>query len=328
MGLLLLWCAAASGCCPLRALPPQQYKPPGPPNRQAPPAVAQPSSVMAPVASPATLPYAAAVTQRDTAVKAVPLSAEELRTQGQQAWLQRESRSALERAVVAWDQASARDPNDTGTAVALAHACYLLADGTLRTQDDNEATLRAYEKGLVAGERAMMAYPAFAARVRAGDRVEDALMQIPSAGQAAMYWYASNLGRFSLAKGFSTTLFYKDRVQAVMQRVLAIDETFYYAAPHRYFGAYYAKVPSFAGGDLNKARDHFEKALRINSTFFATKVLYAELYATRTDDKALFVRLLSEVRDGDATLLPDVIPEQHVEQDKAKKLLAQVDELF
>ena len=313
---------ASNGCCPIRVFPPQQYKPPGSPEKR------DPLPVTAAPLAPAVVPIAAPPPPHETSYSPPASTPEELRSQAQQAWEQRENRAALERAIAAWEQVSGKDPNDAATATALSHAWYFLADGTLRGNDDNEAVLRVYERGLVAGERAMMSYPAFAARVRAGDRVEDALVQIPNSGQAALYWYASNLGRFSLAKGFTTTLFYKERAQAVMQRVLAMDETFYYAAPHRYFGAYYAKAPSFAGGDLGKSREHFERALRINSTFFATKVLYAELYATRADDKALFVRLLSEVRDGDATQLADVAPEQRVEQDKAKKLLAQVDELF
>jgi len=38
--------------------------------------------------------------------------------------------------------------------------------------------------------------------------------------------------------------------------------------------------------------------------------------------------LLNEVIDGDPDSLPGLIPEQHMEQKRAKQLLAQIDELF
>ena len=189
--------------------------------------------------------------------------------------------------------------------------------------------LDAYQKGIQAGEKAMMAHSSqFAIQVKQGVPVEQAVQSIDIAGQAAIYWYAVNFAKFSLTKGFSTALYYKDRIFRLMQHISSLDERFFHAATHRYFGAFFAKAPSFVGGDINRAKQHFERALELDNRFFATKVLYAAYYATSVDDRNLFFKLLNEVIDGDPDSLPGLIPEQHMEQKRAKELLAQIDELF
>lgn len=244
-------------------------------------------------------------------------------------WAQREERAALEQAIALWEQTVETNAADPDAWTWLARAYYLMADGHLRADGDDEKLMATFEKGIVAGEKAMMAVsPEFAEKVKAGSKVEEAVAVIPAAGQSAIYWYATNLGKFAVAKGFTTTLFYKDRIFAVMQRVLAIDESFFHGAPHRYFGAFYAKAPSFAGGDLTKSKEHFDKALAIDAKYLATKVLYAEYYATKTEDRELYTKLLTEVEQADPTVLPDLVPEQRIEQTKAKKLLAMADENF
>lgn len=245
------------------------------------------------------------------------------------AWSERELRPRLEEAIRILEQITTNDPNDGQAWTRLSRAYYLLADGAMRFAGEDEAMQQTFEKGAMAGEKAMMSISEeFAQRVRADEKVETAVKAIPVDGQAAIYWYAANLSRFAVAKGFTTTLFYKDRIFAVMQHVLELDPTFFHGAPHRYFGAFYAKAPAFAGGDLAKAKEHFEKALAIDANYFSTKVLYAEFYAIKTEDKALFTQLLSDVNAAQPAQYPEVVAEQKIEQEKARRLLTQVEELF
>ncbi len=247
-----------------------------------------------------------------------------------EAWGKRADRKELEKAIGLWEQAtSTTDIKNPHTLTQLSRAYYLLADGYMRIAGENDAMLNTFEKGISMGERAMMASSQeFAAKVKAGERVEDVVILLPASAQAAIYWYATNLGKFAVAKGFGTILFYKDRIFAVMQRVLSIDETFFHAAPHRYFGAFYAKAPSFAGGDMKKSKEHFEKALSLDDAYLGTKVLYAQYWAVKSEDKALFTSLLNDVKVADPAILPQLIPEQKIEQQKAITLLGQTSELF
>ena len=99
------------------------------------------------------------------------------------------------------------------------------------------------------------------------------------------------------------------------------DPNYSYAAPDRYWGAYYAIAPSFAGGDLDKSEKHFKKSILAAPGYLATKVLYAQYYATKRQDSALFETLLNEVISADATAIPELTPENKAEQAKARKLL-------
>jgi tetratricopeptide (TPR) repeat protein len=256
-------------------------------------------------------------------------AAKDKKTEAMALWERRIERPALEQAIGIWEQMTRDNPGDAETLSQLSRGYYLLGDAHMRLAGETESMLATFEKGVLAGERAMMASSSeFAAKVQAGDKVEEAVQQIPASGQPAIYWYAVNLGKFANAKGFTTRLFYKDRIFAVMSRVLAIDETYFYGAPHRYFGAFYAAAPSFAGGDLNKSKEHFDKALSVDPRYLGTKVLYAEFYATKTSDKALFEKLLGEVKAGDPMVVPEIVPEQKLEQKKGELLMSQVNELF
>ena len=244
-------------------------------------------------------------------------------------WAKRQSRPALEKAIAIWDILSDADDVPAPLLAQLARAYYLYADNFLRLAGEEQPMLAAFEQGVRCGERAMMAASAaFAQKMREGARVEEAVALIPATGLPAVYWYATNLGKFALAKGFATTLFYKDRIASVMQWVLNTDERFFYGAPHRYFGAFYAKAPAFAGGDLAKSKEHFERALQLSPEYLGTKVVYAEFYAVKADDRQLFTRLLQNVQAADANALPELVPEQRLEQEKAQHLLGKIDELF
>jgi hypothetical protein len=92
--------------------------------------------------------------------------------------------------------------------------------------------------------------------------------------------------------------------------------------------SYYAALPSFAGQDLPKSRELYEKAIAANPNHFGNRVLFAEFWATRTQDKAVFTEQLNFVINGDPNSMPDIVPEQEAEQRKAKDLLAKAGDLF
>src|SRR5690606_6905038 len=89
-------------------------------------------------------------------------------------------------------------------------------------------------------------------------------------GLPAMYWYATALGKWARASGFGVLVGQKDNIKATMTRALELDEAYYHGGPHRYFGAFYAIAPGFAGGDDAKSKTHFEKSLEIAPYFLGT----------------------------------------------------------
>jgi hypothetical protein len=204
----------------------------------------------------------------------------------------------------------------------------VLADGHLRgLGPKDERYLGAFEKGVAAGERALASVsPEFRTKVTHDEKVEVAIQVVGKEGLPAMYWYAVNLGKWSRAKGIAALLGNKDRVKGVLERVLALDETFFYGAPHRYFGVYWSLLP--VGRDLDKSKQHFDKSLAIAPNYVGTKVLMAESYAVKKQDRALFAKLLDEVLATPDAIIPEVTPETRIEKDKARELKAKIDDLF
>jgi tetratricopeptide (TPR) repeat protein len=249
-------------------------------------------------------------------------------SEAEAAWDRRGDRPSLERAIQLWESEVAASPGRAATWARLSRAYYLLADGHLRGLGPSNAQyLTAFEKGTAAGERSLAVQsPEFKSRVTGDEKVEDAIRVVGRDGIPAMYWYAVNLGKWSRAKGIAALLGNKDRVRGVVSRVLELDESFFYGAPHRYFGAYWALLP--IGRDLDKSRQHFEKSLQIAPAYPGTKVLMAETYAVKKQDRALFVRLLDEVLALPDDAIAEIAPEIRIEKDKARELKAKVDELF
>jgi hypothetical protein len=253
-----------------------------------------------------------------------------LEQEAEQHWTKRGEEQELRAAIDKWNAVVGVDPSRSETWVRLSHANYLLADGFLSFDEARRAEFNAaHEKGIAAAERALGALSEdFRARMAAGTRIEDAISVLDRSAVPALYWRSSNLGKWASAQGFATVLQYKDEIRAVMQFCVERDEDYFYAGPHRYFGAFYARAPAFAGGDLTKSEFHFKRALDRAPNYFATRVLYATDFAVKSQNRALYEEQLNLVINGNPAADPAVEPENRIEQRKAREALAQADERF
>ena len=258
---------------------------------------------------------------------AAPAGGADPAAEAEAAWAKRDERPQLERAISLWEGVVAQRPDDVATLARLSRAYHFLGDGFLRAPDAKTAYMAAMEKGTGFGERALAASSApFKAQMKEGAKVEEAIKGVGKEGLEAMYWYAVNLGKWSRAKGLAALLGNKDRVFGVMSRAVELDESFFHGAPHRYFGVYWALLP--VGRDLDKSKQHFEKSLGFAPNYAGTKVLMAEAYAVKKQDRALFDKLLGEVIAMPDTALAGVEPETRIEKEKARELKAKANDLF
>lgn len=118
------------------------------------------------------------------------------------------------------------------------------------------------------------------------------------------------------------------KITALMEKVVEIDPAYNDGQAQMYMGVLESLVPPSAGGDLEKAKTHFENAAEMSGgkNLFA-KVLLAENYARMMFDQELHDALLKEVLKADPhaegyTLM------NVVAQDSAQKLLDSSDEYF
>ncbi len=119
------------------------------------------------------------------------------------------------------------------------------------------------------------------------------------------------------------------KVEAILNRALELDESYHYAGSHLLLGAFYGSRSKLLGGNPDKARGHFEKCLKLTQNkFLMAKVLYAKTYAVQLQDRTLFKKLLSEVTDTPADILPEQQLANAVAKQKAQKLLESADDLF
>lgn len=246
---------------------------------------------------------------------------------GDALWAQRTDPQKIRDAIAQWESVIATDPNNGEVLVKLAHAYYFLADGYLRHEDD--AYLEALDTGVRFGEKAMVASsPAFAKAIADGAKYPDAIAQVGPEGVPAMFWYGTALGKWAKKQGLAVMLGQKDNIKVTMERVLTLDPEFLGGAPHTYFGVFYAVAPSFAGGSVEKSREHFKAALAISPNVLSTKVLWAAELAVKEQDEETFDRLLAEVLATDDDVVPRIVAENKVEKQKARELIEQRDDLF
>ncbi|MFK7991463.1 MAG: TRAP transporter TatT component family protein [Sandaracinaceae bacterium] len=248
--------------------------------------------------------------------------------QGDAAWAERDDAARIQAAITAWEQAVEMDGSDHETWVKISRAYYFLADGHQRF-DNPDAMADTYQSGIRAAERALRALsPDFAQRMSAGEAMEEAAAVLEADAVPALYWRATNLGKWARADGFATLLSFKDEIRAVMTRCLELDRSYFFTGPDRYFGAFYAIAPSYAGGDLERSQQHFEYSISQQPNYFGTHVLMAENLAVKLQNREMFVEHLQLVIDGDPTALVGAEPENRVEQRKATELMTRVDDLF
>jgi hypothetical protein len=117
-------------------------------------------------------------------------------------------------------------------------------------------------------------------------------------------------------------------VEAVLERALALDETYESGALHGYLGILNSLRPPALGGKPDVAREHFERAVELSGgRDLSIKVEYARRYARLVFDQELHDRLLTDVLNApvDAPLytLFNVLAKQ-----EAQTLLATSKEYF
>ena len=115
----------------------------------------------------------------------------------------------------------------------------------------------------------------------------------------------------------------------MMKRALQLNESYYFSGAHIFFGVLYGSLPPMFGGKPDRSEYHFKKALDLTQRkFLIAHVLYAKSYAIQTQNKTLFERLLKQVLDSPADILPSQRLANELAKKRAQKLLQNVDEYF
>jgi len=118
------------------------------------------------------------------------------------------------------------------------------------------------------------------------------------------------------------------KVEAMLDRVLALDEDYEQGQADYYLGILRSLRPPSLGGNPEQGRAHFERAIALSHGHnLAAKVAYARYYARLTYDQKLHDRLLNEVIASDPHV-PGLTLSNVLAQREARELLASSADYF
>ncbi len=238
-------------------------------------------------------------------------------------WSQRDIKQNMERALQLFEELHTKAPTNLEYLTYLTQGYYFMGAGFTDDTDEKKAY---FEKGRLFGEKGLMTNAEFKKRFEK-DGMEKSLDSVTVNEATVLFWAASNLGSWARANGVMSSLGYKGQIQAMITRTEALNANVFYGGVQRYWGAFYSLAPGLAGGDMEKSKAAFEKALQLEPNYLGTKVLMAETYLVKKDDKTKFEAVLKEVLAAKADH-PQYGPENKIEQQKAQRLLKKVHDLF
>lgn len=246
-------------------------------------------------------------------------------------WEKRHIEADLAAALPLIEDLVQKNPANYDYLIIAARAFYTYADGHvfLRLTEETEKQVKPelsknYDKAIQYAEKAMALNPDFRKKVVGGSSVEDALDLLGADYIDSIYWRYAALARWSRLEGTVTLLKNKGKFTKMVKRVEALNPNYFFGAVYRYYGGAETLSPT---GSMAKGKENFEKAIAVANNFFGNHVLYADVYAAKKLDKALFEKELNFAINGNPKDLgqPEWVPEQIIEQNKAKKFLKEID---
>ena len=197
--------------------------------------------------------------------------------------------------------------------------------------EDQERARELYRRGRDYGFAVLQKNEKFRAALKGSlEQFREALAGFGKKDVPALFWTGYNWGQWlNLSKDSPHAIMEMPKIEVMMNRVLELDEGYYFGGPHLFFGAYYAGKPKMFGGDPERAKRHFEKALELSGgKFLMIPTLYAKTYAVQIQDQELFEKLLKEVLEKPGDLLPSQRLANEVAKAHARRLLKQKADFF
>jgi uncharacterized protein YceK len=142
-----------------------------------------------------------------------------------------------------------------------------------------------------------------------------------SAGAAWASWIRANTDNWSAVAD-------KARVDAMMQKVVALDESYEEGSAFLYLGILATLLPEAMGGKPEQGREDFERVIELSGgSNLMARVLLARSYARLVFDRQLHDRLCREVIEADP-VAPGLTLTNTLAQEEATELLGSSEDYF
>ena len=155
---------------------------------------------------------------------------------------------------------------------------------------------------------------------------DDLQNAVASAGKddvPAIFWTATCLGKWAdMNRNNIAGVAGLSNVAILMQRVIELDETYYYGAAHMFFGVYYGGLSPMFGGDFARSEQHFQRAAEINNDkLLLVDLLHAEYLDRQQLNQAGFHQRLVGILEAPDDLYPSMALINAISKQKAALLL-------
>lgn len=246
---------------------------------------------------------------------------------GNNHWDKRINPKDARKAALFLSKALSYDSHNIELTALFSRACYFNA---ANVEQDRELRDREYSKGFSNAWQMISKMPAFQVvfdSTEGDSAIKNlaAIAALPEDTTPLLYWYCANLGRYLASRPVIERLGHREILEAAMHRVLAVDPDYFFNGPFRFFGAFYARLP---GVELSLSEEYFEKAIQASPEYLDTYVLRARYLYTKTGELQKFVQDLNTVINADPAVLPEVMPENLLAQERAEELLTHTSMLF
>lgn len=222
------------------------------------------------------------------------------------------------------------DPDNLRLRIYAAQGLYSYAYGFVEDDDSSRASAL-YRRGLHNAQRALQLHGLNVDIVNTRrDDLERAVGRLDKAAVPALFWGASCLAKWIYMNRTDPQIIaLLGQASVLMNRVLQLDENYYFGGAHMYFGVYYGSLSPMFGGDYARSREHFDAARRVTAgKLLLVDVLYAEYLARQTLDQGMFHDKLSAVMAAPPDLYPEMALANRIAQQKAQRLLNKEKEWF
>ncbi|MBT8119371.1 MAG: TRAP transporter TatT component family protein [Gammaproteobacteria bacterium] len=221
------------------------------------------------------------------------------------------------------------DPENARLHSYAAQAYYGISYGFNEDSDINRAEkfyLRGLDHGLIALQLQGLKDP----ENQSFAEFEQQLQKLGKDEVATLFWTAMNWAKLiDLNRDDTERLMQLPKPTAMMQRVLELDETFYFGSAHMYFGVYYGSRAPTLGGNFEKSEQHFDKAREItDGKLLVADLLQAQYLSRQKLDQKDFHDRLTKIIDAPEDLYPEATMLNQISKRKAKLLLNKESQWF
>lgn len=146
----------------------------------------------------------------------------------------------------------------------------------------------------------------------------------------ALFWAASNWAKWiDHNRDKPEAIADLPKAAMLMQRVIELDENFYMAGPHLFFGVYNGSRSPMLGGNFKLSEEHFEKARQFNKgKLLIVDLLQAQYLDRQKFDQQNFHQRLIKIVNTPASDATDISLINNIAKQKAEGLLKKESEWF